>query len=125
MPDRSLFNSVFQIDRDFGLNVYYNHKIFRTPFSVRACISGGNGRNIEKTNALAYSTRLEWYPLGAFSNGGDYFEGDLEREPTPKISIGGGYHYNEGAERTAGTIGRDLYETRNLSTFFADFLFRI
>lgn len=124
MPDRSLFNSVFQIDRDFGLNVYYNHKIFRTPFSVRACISGGNGRNIEKTNALAYSTRLEWYPLGAFSNGGDYFEGDLEREIQPKISIATAFSYNSSANRSGGSIGKELFEFRDIRSLFVDALFK-
>ena len=124
MPDRSLFNSVFQIDRDFGLNFYYNNKIGTQPFSIRACLSGGNGRNIEKTDALAYSARMEWYPLGAFTNGGDYFEGDLEREVRPKVSVASAFSYNTNATRTGGSIGKELYEVRHIRSLFVDVLYK-
>jgi len=124
MPDRSLFNSVFQIDRDFGLNVYYNNKVLNQPISIRLCISSGNGRNIEITDALSYSTRVEWYPLGAFTNGGDYFEGDLEREARPKVSVATAFSYNINAIRTGGSIGKDLYEGRDIRSLFIDALFK-
>lgn len=124
MPDRSLFNSVFQIDRDFGLNMYYNSTIGNQPISLRACVSGGNGRNIEKTDALAYSARLEWYPLGAFTKGGDYFEGDLERESKPKLSLAAAFSYNIKANRTGGSIGKLLYEGRDIRSLFVDALFK-
>jgi phosphate-selective porin OprO and OprP len=80
MTDRSNFNSVFQVDRDYGLNLYYNNRIGKIPYSVRGTVSGGNGRNIEKTDELAFSGRAEVYPFGSFTNGGDYFEGDLSKE---------------------------------------------
>ena len=63
-------------------------------------------------------------PLGKFTNKGDYFEGDLEREKTPKISLAAGYHYNEGAYRSQGTLGKDLYQQRNLTSFIGDILIK-
>jgi hypothetical protein len=40
-------------------------------------------------------------PLGKFANKGDYFEGDLERETKPKLSLAGGYHHNETLTRNS------------------------
>ncbi len=50
-------------------------------------------------------------PFGAFTNGGDYFEGDLAREKTPKLSIGLAYSHNENASRTAGQLGKYALHT--------------
>lgn len=124
MPDRSNFNSVFQVDRDYGFNVYYNNNIGKVYYSARGAITGGNGRNIEKTDALAYSGRVEVYPFGNFTNGGDYFEGDLEREKKPKLALAGAFSYNENATRTGGSIGKVLYEPRDIRSTFLDFVFK-
>ncbi len=123
--DRSIVNAAFNIDRDFGLQLAYRNNISKLHYVLKGAISSGEGRNSNSSNAgLAYTGRVELLPLGEFTNKGDYFEGDIEREKKPKISLAAGYHYNESARRTAGTLGKDLYQNRDLSSFIADFLFK-
>lgn len=124
--DRSIVNATFNIDRDFGLQVAYKNKIGGMNYALKGAISSGEGRNSVSSpkGGLAYTGRFEFLPLGEFTKNGDYFEGDLEREPKPKISICAGYHHNEGAVRAAGTLGSDLYQSRNINSFIADFLLK-
>lgn len=123
--DRSIVNSTFNIDRDFGVQCVYQNHISKINYVLKGSVSSGEGRNSVSSNAgLAYTGRVEILPLGKFTNKGDYFEGDLEREKTPKLSLAGGYHYNESAARTAGTLGKDLYQNRNISSVIADLLFK-
>lgn len=125
LPDRSIVNSTFNIDRDFGLQAYYNNTIGSFAYVLRAAISSGEGRNINDSDqGLAYTGRVELLPFGFFTNNGDYFEGDLEREPKPKISIGTTYSDNERAQRTGGQLGKFLFEPRDITTFMIDFLFK-
>jgi hypothetical protein len=123
--DRSIANATFNIDRDFGAQFVYRNQLSGLTYLLKGAITSGEGRNSTASNAgLAYTGRIELLPFGEFTNNGDYFEGDLEREKTLKASIAAVYHYNESAVRTAGTLGRDLYENRNLSSFIADFLIK-
>lgn len=117
--DRSIMNSRFNIDRDFGFFAHYTLK----HFILRGAITSGEGRNAEISNdGLAYTGRIELLPLGHFTAGNDYVEGDLAREQSLKVSIGTTYSYNEDALRQAGQLGNDLYETRSLSSFEVDIL---
>jgi hypothetical protein len=121
--DRSIVNSRFNVDRDFGLQVFYNKALGRMHTVWRFALTSGEGRNINATDAgLAYTGRVEILPFGMFTNGGDYFEGDLMREPKPKVSFGLTYSRNERATRAGGTIGPFLFEARDINTFMADFL---
>lgn len=123
--DRSIANATFNLDRDFGLHAYYQNNLSNFVYILKGVISSGEGRNSVSSDAgLAYTGRLELLPFGTFTNKGDYYEGDLAREQTPKLAIAGGYHRNEGAIRTAGTLGRDLYSSRNLEEFIADMVFK-
>lgn len=123
--DRSIVNATFNIDRDFGAQFSYQNSVSSFGYAIKGAVSSGEGRNSSVSDAgLAYTGRVEILPLGSFTNKGDYFEGDLEREKKPKISIAGGYHYNENAMRTAGTLGKDLYEKRNISSLMMDVLFK-
>ena len=107
--DRSIVNATFNIDRDFGLQLYYNNNIQWLHYVLRGAISSGDGRNITSSDrGLAYTGRIELLPFGRFTNGGDYFEGDLAREPSPKVSIGLTYSSNQNAIRTGGQLGRYL-----------------
>jgi len=124
-PDRSIVNSVFNIDRDYGLQVYYTDDFNGFFYVLRGAVSSGEGRNYNSTNdGLAFTGRVELLPLGKFTNNGDYFEGDLMREPKPKISVGFGASNNHNAIRTAGQLGGNLFEQRNLITTYADFLLK-
>ena len=119
--DRSIVNAQLTLDRDFGLFVNYTFMGKKTPLILKGAITSGEGRNSStSTSGLAYTARIEFLPLGVFSDGGDYFEGDLSREARPKISLAGGYHYNDMSLRTQGQLGRDLYNPISFETYFAD-----
>lgn len=121
--DRTINNARFNIDRDFGLQVYYlNNNPDRFGYEIKTAISTGEGRNWTQTsdNKMAYTGRVELYPLGNFTKGGAYFEGDLMREATPKLMLSGTYHFNHGALRTQGQQGGLLFESRDLTSILLD-----
>ncbi|MBP1839423.1 porin [Formosa algae] len=123
LTDRTINNASFNIDRDFGLQVYYlNEKPEIFSYNIKTAISTGEGRNWTKLpeTGLAYTARLELYPFGAFTDNGTFFEGDIAREQTPKLMLSGVYHYNEGARRTRGTLGSELFDQRDLTSLLFD-----
>lgn len=123
--DRSLVNSNFTVDRDFGITLNLSKKIGSMPFNAKAAISTGEGRPALSTDdGLAYTGRIEFLPLGEFENSGDYSEGDLEREEKPKLSIGGGYSYNDRTIREGGQLGKYVLNPFTLKTGFADAIFK-
>lgn len=123
--ERSLVNSAFNIDRDFAVMLHLNKKIGDMPIQGKAAVSTGEGRVASTTdNGLAYTGRLEFLPLGDFTNGGDYSEGDLEREETPKLSIGGGYSYNDRTTRVNGQKGFFVTRPFTLKTAYFDAIFK-
>ena len=123
--DRSNVHSNFALDRDFGLFAYYSDKIGGLHYNLKGAVSTGNGRNQLKTDkGLAYTGRIELLPLGRFKKDGDFSEGDLEFESTPKISIAAGYSVNKKARRTRGAVGTDLYEGRDLNSAYADIIMK-
>jgi len=125
LPDRSIVNTTFNIDRDFGVQLYYNNNIKGMAYILRGAITSGDGRNITASDqGLAYTGRVELQPLGTFTNGGDYFEGDLAREPKPKVAVGITFSSNQNAIRTGGQLGKDLYASRDIGTGMVDFLFK-
>jgi len=123
--ERSLVNSKFTVDRDFGLTANLSKKIGQMPFNAKFAISTGEGRSANTTDGgLAYTGRIEFLPLGDFTNDGDYSEGDLEREETPKLSIGGGYSLNEKTNRVGGQTGKYVDRPFTLKTSFIDAIFK-
>jgi len=123
--DRSLVNSNFTLDRDFGVSFNLSKKIGNMPFNAKAAISTGEGRPANGTDdGLAYTGRVEFLPFGQFENSGDYSEGDLEREDKPKLSIGGGYSYNDRTIREGGQLGKYVLNPFTLKTSFADAIFK-
>lgn len=136
LPDRSIVNSEFNIDRDFGVQLYYRNAIQGFNYVIRGAVSSGDGRNFNNAgtssttssdiavNGLCYTGRVELLPFGEFTNNGDYFEGDLSREPEPKLSIGGGFSNNENAKRSGGQLGKYLYEARDIETTMFDLLYK-
>jgi phosphate-selective porin OprO and OprP len=119
--DRSIVNTAFNIDRDFGAQFHYKAKYA----VVRGAISSGEGRNINTSDyGMAYTGRVDILPFGAFTNGGDYFEGDLAREKSPKVSLGVAYSHNENATRSGGQLGVMLGESTDIKTEIIDFLYK-
>ena len=114
--DRSIVNSEFNLDRDFGVFGEYNQHLFGSfDLAAKASITTGEGRNWgnNKGSGLAYTGRIEFFPLGRFTGKGDAMEGDYEREQTPKILLAGAYSYNDRALRAQGSNG-DLLRSEAL-----------
>ncbi|KEO75865.1 hypothetical protein EL17_22865 [Anditalea andensis] len=124
--DRSIVNATLNVDRDFGIQATYSDRLFSNFYYVlRGAISSGEGRNIIATDGgLSYTGRVELLPLGRFERFGDYFEGDLIRERTPKVSIGISSSQNNNTLRTGGQIGTLLYEPTDMSTYMTDWLLK-
>lgn len=123
--ERSVVNANFNIDRDFGIKAYYSKSLGAVPINLAAAVTTGEGRVANVTDdGLAYTGRAEILPLGKFKNGGDYSEGDLEREPSPRLSIGGGYSYNARTTRSRGQTGKYLHSPLTLRTTFFDAVFK-
>jgi len=123
LTDRSINNARFTIDRDFGVQVHnQNERIDKFSYNFRGAISTGEGRNStdKPDNGLAYTGKVELYPLGAFTKDGAYFEGDLMREAKPKVMLSGAYQFNNKARRTGGQLGNDLFQKRDMQSILLD-----
>ena len=125
-PDRSIVNGAFNLDRDFGFQGFWRPLTGSVIVNLRGAVTTGDGRNQPSISGggLAYTGRAEVLPFGAFKNGGDYFEGDLMREQTPKLSVGVTYHHNDNQTRTRGPLGRALYGRRSSEVIYADALLK-
>lgn len=127
--DRSIVNSEFNLDRDFGFFGEYNAGIGRTfRLSAKGSVTLGEGRNWSNSSdgGLAYTGRLELYPLGRFKSKGDVLEGDFEHEEQVKILLAGAYSYNHRAARLEGQNGPVMPDDarRSLGSYFADFILK-
>jgi len=123
--DRSIVNSTLTLDRDFGFFGYYTFKMPQSILMLKGAVTTGDGRNASAINeGLAYTGRAEFLPFGAFENSGDYSEGDLEFEETPKLSVGAAFSKNFKATKTGGQLGKELYGTRDLTSVIFDAIFK-
>ncbi|MWW24184.1 porin [Algibacter lectus] len=130
--NRSLLNSRFNIDRDFGFQLRHHFNINEN-FVVREIFSmaQGEGRNVTTGNlgGHQYTGRLELLPFGNFAGDGDYKGSDLKREVTPKLALGVSYDYNNNAVKTRSNQGTYMetdtgfFET-NITTLFMDAMFK-
>lgn len=130
--NRSLLNSRFNIDRDFGFQLRHHFNINEN-FVVREIFSmaQGEGRNVTTGNlgGHQYTGRLELLPFGNFAGDGDYKGSDLKREITPKLALGASYDYNNNAVKTRSNQGTYMetdtgfFET-NITTLFMDAMFK-
>lgn len=120
--ERSIANSFFTLDRDFGVFAYYTVPAQgKVTYLLKGAITSGEGRNPSVGDrGLSYTGRIEVLPFGKFANGGDYSQGDLEFEIRPKLSIGASYNFNESAARARGQLGPELLEKRDQQVFIAD-----
>lgn len=121
--DRSINNARFNIDRDFGFQVYYlNENKDKFAYNIKSAITTGDGRNVteDPDNGFALTGKLELFPLGSFTKDGTNFEGDIVREKTPKVLISGAFSNNHKARQTQGQLGSDLYEKKNMQSVLLD-----
>lgn len=133
MPDRSIANGEFTVDRDFGFFIDRDIEIGKQVIQLLTAVSTGEGRgSLQTDKGLAYTGRVEYMPFGYFKNKGDYFEGDLDFEETPKLSFGFTYTKNFRAKRTGGQLGKYMYSaynedealSANIRTIMADAVFK-
>lgn len=127
--DRSIVNSEFNIDRDFGLFAEYYKPVYkRFNMALKGSITLGEGRNWVESDkgGFAYTGRVELYPLGRFKSLGDITEGDFEREDQVKILLAGAYSFNHHTTRLQGQNGAYIPndEMRNLNSYFVDFILK-
>ena len=127
--DRSIVNSEFNIDRDFGLFGELNPlRGDGTNISVKASVTSGEGRNwgTSKNGGLAYTGRLELYPLGRFKAKGEVIEGSYEYDERLRMLVAGAYSYNDRTSRLEGQRGALMPDgaTRNLGSYFVDFILK-
>lgn len=130
--DRSLLNSRFTIDRDFGFQLRHHFNLSKS-FVVKEIFSvaQGEGRNVTTGNlgGHQYTGRLELLPFGNFSSKGDYKGSDLKREQKPKLALGVSYDHNNNAVKTRSNQGSYMatntgfFET-NINTWFIDAMFK-
>ena len=127
--DRSIVNSEFNLDRDFGLFGEYNPlRGEGFNLSAKASVTLGEGRNWGSSSGggLAYTGRVELYPLGRFGAKGDLLEGDFDHEERVRILLAGAYSYNHKAARLSGQRGALMPDgaTRNIGSYFVDFILK-
>jgi phosphate-selective porin OprO/OprP len=127
LTDRSINNSKFTIDRDFGFQVH-NINEYKEKFSYnfKGAVSTGEGRNsTEKPDdGVAVTGKIEILPLGAFTRDGTNFEGDIIREKKPKLMFSGAFQQNNHARRTQGQLGIDLFQKRTMKSVLLDAMFK-
>ena len=130
--DRSLLNSRFTIDRVIGIQLRHHFNLTDT-FLVKEIfsIAQGEGRNITTGNVGGhqYTTRVELFPFGDFKNKGDYKGSDLKFEPSPKLSLGVAYDFNNNASKTRSNQGSYMlndtgFYSTNISTLFIDAMYK-
>jgi len=125
---RTIVNDQFHQDRDFGMFAEYNNSLVgQSQFALKGSVTSGEGRDYGSTkkSGLSYTGRVELYPLGKFTNKGEYTEADLEHETTPKLMIGAAFTHNDRALRLQGTRGSLINDGgHDLNQYYADLTFK-
>jgi len=124
LVDRSTTNSLFKLDRDFGVQFFGN---FGKKFIVkpRFSIASGEGKNYNALDVqhFSYTTRIDFLPTGEFSGGGDYTFQDLAREVKPKFALSTAYDFNNKAVFNKGSWGGTIVSDslrHNIHSFYLD-----
>lgn len=127
LTDRSINNAKFTIDRDFGFQVHnLNEFMDKFSYNFKTAVSTGEGRNVtdKADDGVAVTGKAEFFPFGAFTKDGTYFEGDVIREKKPKLMLSGAFQQNNHARRTQGQLGNDLFEQRTMKSVLLDAMFK-
>ena len=125
---RSIVDGPFQQDRDFGIFAEFNHRLIgKSHIAIKGSVSSGEGRDfgITRKSGFNYNSRLEIFPMGTFTDKGEFSEVDLIHEPTPKLMIGGAFSYNDRALRLGGETGDISTDGgHDLKQYYADLAFK-
>jgi phosphate-selective porin OprO and OprP len=122
--DRTNVNAEFSLDRDVGIQLFSNNFLgIHDAIGWQFGVYGGAGRNrTEPGTGLLYVGRLQFNPLGTFSD--SLVEADLTRSRDARLSLGitAGLHPEARRERT--NQGAVLGETVRARHYGADILFK-
>jgi phosphate-selective porin OprO/OprP len=104
LVDRSIANAEFNLDRDIGADFHSDDFLGLGKLRYNAGVWAGEGRDLNRldTFELMYIGRAEYLPFGDFE---DYKEGDFERTPEPRLSLGFAYAFVDQAKRNRGILG--------------------
>lgn len=102
-PDRTFVLQEFNLDRDVGA-ILYSEDLFGLSHRLRYALGifGGDGRNRIGTNVgLLYSARVAFSPFATRMD--DKTEGDIHRDPKPRLMIAGSLARNIATNRPRST----------------------
>jgi len=106
--ERSIHSDYFTLDRDVGIQLHHQ-RLWGAKVVTRAkfALSQGEGRNVTEGNQGGWqkTARFEFLPMGAFSKKGDFFQGDLALESSPKLMLSYTFNLDEQSVRTRGGKG--------------------
>ncbi|MBO6523266.1 MAG: hypothetical protein JJ971_05525 [Balneolaceae bacterium] len=125
LADRSDVTRFFFTDWDLGISARKSFLVNdHLAFKVGISITHGEGKNMATApGGWAYASRFEVLPFGLFNANGDYSESDLYHEPTPKLSIGAAYYFNQDAYTKYGnTEWKGLND--NINEYYLDAIFK-
>ena len=127
--DRSIINSFFALNRDFGFFGKYDFKVGSDAYLIGyGALTLGEGPNFLEgsKSGFAYTGKLEYYPLGKFASSGQKVEGCYVREEKPKLLFATGYQYNDRILRNNGTAGDIILpgNERSLHNVMAEMQFK-
>ena len=130
LVDRAIANGEFNHDRDIGFDIRSKDVGGLGGYlKYYVGVYMGEGRDFGDKNAtpdfrLHYLGRIEVQPFGKFD---DYKEADMDRNLTPKLSIGAAYAFHHGSQGLKGTLG-DTPEDGGLTDYHsmtADYVFKV
>ena len=124
--ERSRVTSSFGSIREFGVFV---DGTFRTQngmyFKPVVAVTNGDGANVFTADhgGVKVGGRLDFLPFGLFTNFGQYRQGDLVRELSPKLVMGVTYSYNMGmSSRRGRNSGAILYLDEDGNEVLPDYM---
>lgn len=125
---RSIVDGPFQQDRDFGVFAEFYHSLIgKSHIAIKGSVTSGEGRDfgITRKSGFNYNARLEIFPMGMFTDKGEFSEVDLVHETSPKLMIGGAFSHNDRALRLGGETGNISSDGgHDLNQFYADLAFK-
>lgn len=127
LSERSRLSSYFGTIREVGFYVEGTYKVAKNSYiRPTLVVTDGDGaftNTQQRYGGLKYGGRLNYYPMGLFRDGGDFYFGDKAYEVAPKIALGVSYSYNVGtSDRRGGDkSGRYLYQDKNGDITLPDF----
>jgi hypothetical protein len=126
LADRSPISAAFGAVREFGLFAESSYKITKKSIiQPEVAITNGDGINVtgKDHGGFKFGGRIDYLPLGKFSNFGQFRQADLARELTPKFVVGVNYSYNVGiSDRRGSQSGTILYLDKDNKELLPDYV---